>query len=453
MWSAELSRRELFEFYLGSTKLTESRVRKATRVQIDAGSNSVLLWNNDPTTRFTLPTLVIVPDEEEVKAVLGAIAASPQAPSPISGLSRVVTQSEAKHHFDDAVLSFEDRVLPALASLTFIEAVLHGGGRLGLRQLSPLFCKRTLSYAWGKALVAEVDPQSFVELPGRWLDVYSDLNPQPMVEAAHRVVTSMIKALSHLGNIAMGHRPDSAPGNLAFELLFGSKDSQESAWKQLSQAQIQKVSIEELQTLAREDRASFLQDALRALGSPEMPNGHAQDDLAATCAFLATRLAPGSLEHLDVLRSAGHGNLLAWYGLYAALQSPKEMMSLFGGLGHRVLRDLGRTEEKLDPPSADVSYPEFKVLARGSLENLASRLGHVSELQVEVVPYVCTSFTFHLRRGIRQPESQQSLDMDHPEQSLSVRARVAQLAAELAHLAKNLPDHNEDSQQKKGRRR
>lgn len=456
MWSAQVNRRELFEIYLGSTKLLGSRVREAAQVGFSPGSDVVLVWGSDPTVRYSLPSLVIVAQEVDVQSILSAIAASPQAPSPISALSRVVTQGEARHHFDEDMLPLDDRLLPALVVLTFIEAVLRGDGRLGVRHLTPLICKRTFSYAWGKALSARAGPDSFVDLPSRWLEMYGALNTPPLLDTAQRTIDAVIKALSLAGQLALGLCPDGAPEALAFELLNGSKDSQEEAWQRLSQRQVRPVTLDELQALAREERASYLQNALRLLNDSiarEPKSGHSQDDMVATCAFLATRLAPGSLEHLDVLGVAGRGDVLAWYGLYAALQSPKEMMSLFGGLGYRVLRDLGRAEEKLAAPSADIAYSEFRVLARGGLETLAGRLGHASELQVEVVPYVCTSFTFQPRRGTRLTDSQQSLDMDRPEMVLPPRIRVAQLAAELAELAKELPNGNDDIQPKRVRRR
>lgn len=451
MWSAQVSRRDVFELFLGSTKAVDGRVREAAQVNVDAGNEVLLVWDCDPAHRFVLPTLVIVADGD-VQGVLSAIAAAPQAPSPMTALSRVLTREEAKQHFDSDALPINERVFPALAALVFVEAVLHGDGRLGLKQLTPLICKRTLSFAWGRSLAARVGAESFLELPGRWLEVYSLLNSPPASDAAQNAVDSIVGALSLLTQIAHGLRPDTATGSLAFELLNGARDQQERAWQRLATRLPRLVGIETLQSFTREERGSYLQEALRFLSSTGERSE--QEDVIVACAFLATRLAPGSLEHLEVLRGAKRPELLAWYALFAALQHPKEILSLFGGLGFRLSRDILRTEEKLAPPVADISYAELRMLARGGLESMTGRLGHASELQVELIPYVSTSFTFQPKNRLRWAEGQQSLDIEQSEPPISPRARVARLAAELAELARNLPDvQHEYSPARKSRRK
>lgn len=437
MWSTQVNRREFFELYLGSTKLVESRVRAASLVNVNDVSDLSLFWDSNPHELFSLPSLVIVGDGD-VLSLLSTVVAAPQAPTPITALSRVISCAEAKQHFDSNVLPLNDRVFPAFAALIFIEAVLHGDGKLGLRQLTPLICKRTLAYAWGKAMGSRVSAKSLSELPERWLEVYSLLNKPQVADTAHRAVEAVVGGLSLLTQLMIGIKPDEPSGTLAFELLNGDKSGQERAWQRLSVHLSRPIGIEALQSLTREERGSYLQDALRTLTS--IGNRAEYVEMAAACAFLATRLAPGSLEHLEILKSTARPELLAWYALFAALQHPKEILSLHGGLGFRLLRDLIQVEEKLAPPAADISYTELKIIARAGLESMAARIGHASELQVELIPYVATSFTFQLRNRSRSGEEQQSLDMGATELPLSPRARVARLAAELEQLAKELPD-------------
>ena len=451
MWSAQVNRREFFEIYLGSTKLIENRVRAVSQINVDSGSELALIWDSSPLERFGLPSLVIVADGD-IKALLSAVKAAPQAPSPITALSRVITREEAKQHFDSDTLLLNERVFPAIAALILVEGVLHGDGRLGLKQLTPLICKRTLAYAWGRAMGARVSAESFLELPVRWLDVYSMLNAPPALNIAQRTVASIVGGLGLLAQLAIGIRPNEPPGALAFELLNGDKDGQERAWQSLAARLSRPVSIEAIQSMAREERGLQLQEALRALTSVDSLTE--LEEMTAACAFLATRVAPGSLEHLEVLKSAARPGLLVWYALYAALQHPKEILSLHSGLGFRLIRDLLRSEEKLAPPIADISYLEFKIVARAGLEAMAGRIGHASELQVELIPYVSTSFTFQLRNRSRGDEGQQSFDMEPSELAVSPRARAVRLASELAQLAKDLPDYpDEYSPTKRSRRR
>lgn len=440
MWSALVNRREVFEVFLGSIKGIERRIRKASKISLESGSDILLVWESDPTLRPIFPILVVVA-EEDIQNTLSAIAASPQSPSPVTALSRILTPDEAKQNFDDEPLKFDERIFPALTALTFAEAVLHGDGRIGTKQLSPLLCKRTLSFAWGKTIASRVEGDSLLELPSRWLEVYSILNSNSTNTVAHYVVDSFVGILSLLTQLGIGYRPETAAGALAYELLNGDQDTQEIAWETLGSKLTRFIKIDALQSLAREERGSYLQDALKKMS---MGSAGEQFELAAACAFLATRLAPGSLEHLEILRSHQRSDLLAWYAIFAALQNPREILSLYGGLGFRISRDMLQVEDKLSPPSTDIAYSELRMLARGNLESLVGRIGHLSELQVELIPYISTSFTFQTKNRIRKPDNQQSLDMELPEPELSTRARLAQMARELSYIANELTETRED---------
>lgn len=441
MWSASFSRREFFELYLGSIKLIPNRVRETSLVGADSENGITLIWEHNPIENFSLPSLAVVGDGD-VLGLLSAVVAAPQAPSPITALTRVIAANEAQQHFDTDLLPVNEGVFPAFAALIFIEAVVHADGRLGVKQLTPLICKRTLAYAWAKGIGARVAAESFLELPERWLDVYSLLNVKQAADTAHRTIDSVIGSLSLLSQLAIGMRPESPAGALAFELLTGEKQSQEQAWKRLSECLPRPVAIERLQLLTREERGTYLQEALKTLTAQARNEG---EDIAAACAFLATRLAPGSLEHLEVLKDAGRPELLAWYAMFAALQHPKEILSLNGGLGFRVLRDLRRVEEKLSAPSADISHSELKIIARAGLDAMAAKIGHASELQVELIPYVVASFTFQFKNRSRWGEGQQPLDIESADTHVSPRARLAKVAAELANIARDFPDYSDDS--------
>lgn len=450
MLSALVSRREIFELFLGSTKTVEGRLRETSQLNLGAGNEAVLVWDSDPTRQFVLPALMVLSDED-VQSTLSAIAAAPQAPSPLTALTRILTRDEARQHFDGDLLNIDERVFPAVTAIAFVEAVLHGGGRIGIKQLSPLICRRTLAFAWGRALASHAGGEAYLELPARWLDVYSLLNSPSNHEAAQYVVDPIVSVLGLLTQIAHGYRPETATGGLAYEILNGTKASQEQAWERLAARLSRLVRIDSLQSLTREERGSYLQEALRQMSSSG--SYIEQGEMAAACAFLATRLAPGSLEHLEILRGEKRLDLIVWYGLFAALQSPKEILSLYGGLGFRLSRDMLRAEEKLAAPSADISYSELKMLSRGGIEPLASRIGHSSELQVELVPYVSASFTFQLKNRTRATDGQQSLNMEASEPELSPRARLARLAVELSNLAREIPEFLEDNYPAKRSRR
>lgn len=446
MWSAQLNRREFFEFYLGSTKIVEGRVRSSSQINLGKGNELTFIWEHNPLDRFALPSLVIMPDEE-VEKLLAMVLAAPQAPSPITSLSRVLGHKDAREYFEEDLLPTNEAVLSAFAALSLVESLLHSDGRIGIRQLTPMLCKRTLAFTWGKAVAASGTPNSFNELPKRWLDVYSALNPAEVSSAAHRNVKSFLSVLSVVTQLAAGVRPNSLGGALAFELLSGGKRSREEAWRAVAGCLDIQIEIDALLALTREERGSYLQKALRTLSSLPSLVSDDQVDLIAACAFLATQLAPGSLDHLQVLQSAAKPEMLSWYVLYATLQTPKEILSMQGGLGFRVVRDMLRVEDRLAPPSADISFAEFKLLNRSGVDSIVSKLGHASELQVELVPYVSGTFTFQSRNRSRW-EDEPQLPVTEPvvEAKQSPRERLVLLAAELAQLAQEVAEPESTAQ-------
>src|SRR5436190_16871577 len=82
------------------------------------------------------------------------------------------------------------------------------------------------------------------------------------------------------------------------------------------------------------------------------------------CGYLASCLHPGSLEYVDLVTShlSGLPTLMLWYGVCAGLHPQSSVLSEFGGLGRRLLRDVLRREHILDRPDCDLAFDELQVL-------------------------------------------------------------------------------------------
>jgi len=453
MWLANLSRRELIEYYLGSTKVIEGRVRVATRLSLETEGDTIeLAWPDNPLKNFSLPSLMIIPEESQ--AILTAIAASPQTPSPLTGLTRILNRREARHLLSEGEFPINYRVLSSVVGVALIEAILHTEGRLGIRQVTPTICKRTMSYAWGRALVAQSSDTSLEELPGRWLETYAMLNTPAATETARKATGSTLSVLQILSQLARGDRPKGDAGELAFALCFEDRSFQEDAWFKLARPLERSISMDGLQALSREDRGAYLKEALRTLSSMTAARGSVQEDVAAACAFVATRLAPGSLEHLDILLQAGGARVLSWYALFAAVQTPREICSMSNGLGFRILRDLQLRESELASPTADISFTELKLLSRVGIDSVTSKIGHANELQVELIPFTTSTFTFQNRNKSRWSEDQlPSDDAIQASEILQIlKTRLTRISAELSQLTREVPTINDPNPRKSRRR-
>ncbi|HEX7287323.1 MAG TPA: hypothetical protein VF532_14145 [Candidatus Angelobacter sp.] len=129
-------------------------------------------------------------------------------------------------------------------------------------------------------------------------------------------------------------------------------------------------SIEERMHGSREDRVIAFSELLHDLerSSP------ADSDLTSfALGYLASRIAPGTIQHSSVLRPAiqKYPTALLWYGFCAGvpslegrLQNPGWTPMEFPASARRIARDLLRSESLLDAPSSDIAFLELLALAR-----------------------------------------------------------------------------------------
>jgi hypothetical protein len=443
MWHARLPRRDFIELCLGASKPVKAKLPRTDRVLVDDdGADFHVYWQHEAEVGYQLPNLVVSPDDES-STFLKVVIASPQAPSPLTALCRILTRNEAEAYFaSDAFHSSHD-VLPVMAALAMAEAVLHAEGRIGLRQITPAVCKRTLSYAWGRSLAMQIPFQSMERLPGRWIETYELVNSQSGLEPMRRTIDAAVGALVTVAELSKGARPEAAAVAMAHAIMAGDSHAKDAAWRDLARFLEDSISLDALSASTREERGSYLQQALRISHS----NLGADRSVDAACAFIATQVAPGSLEHLDILRERAAPSVLMWYALYAALQSPNEVLSGQNGLGFRVLRDIARAEDRSSRPTADIAFAELKALERVGIDSVARKLGHAAELEVELVPFVTSSFTYHSKANKSRIENfnQQQLAFEPdqsvvPDSSVPTKARIARLLSSLEILVQELPD-------------
>lgn len=460
MWYARTSRRDLLELLLGSSRSLAGKVRHTSKVVIDDEPTSAnAYWEKDPAANYTLPSLIVT-SKDDVTELLAAINSSPQAPTPISALCRILTREEAVSYFSRNTADVNEDILPATVSLAMLEAVLHSEGRVGLRQLSPAMCRRTLSYACGRAVALGIPAESLAQLPSRWLETYALVNGPAAIDAVRAAISAIAKVLMVSVQLGSPSLPDDPSSEMAASLFRHDKHGQELAWDKLSRCIESPISLQELMAANREHRGVYLQQALR-MSAPVSSGRSNYGFAAAACAFVATQVAPGSLEHAELLRSLAPPEVLAWYALFAVLQSPIEILAAQSGLGQRLLRDVMRAEDYFARPTADIAFAELKTLERAGLETISRKLSHTGEIEVELVPLVMSSFTYHSKATTRSREPNGQLPLE-PRQNLtqdanidSIKARLLQEISVLTNLVDQLPesDNTADSTSSKRRRR
>jgi len=459
MWHAELSRKEVLEIFLGAGRITFSSLRETHVIRTQhVGDLYDVYWPTRPTSFQFLPTVIVTPDDGS--ALFAAVNSNPQSITPVSAFSRCFTREEASAFFEGqtalALGDDERDVMAILAALAMAEATALSEGRVGLRQLTPALCKRTLSYAWGRAIAVGLPGKLLEELPVRWISSYSLINPHNAHGRSGFRETSyaVMPALAEATKLRYGIKPHSLPGELAQALLAGAPVAISKIWRQLSAAfSPRTVDLAELAQYSREERGSLLQSALKVVREQ---NCH--ENFIAACAFLATQVAPASLEHLALLSETGNTSILMWYALYAAIQHPEAVLSGNGALGQRVMRDISVVEDPFSRPSSDVSFIEIKALERAGIESFTRRSGHVGELEVELLPLVKSSFTVPNRKTETRVElyvaPPQTPQRELYSVQLSPKEKLKLAVGNLNELIAQLPDSFDgDSHSKKARRR
>lgn len=439
MWSARLSRREVLELFLNAGRPAVASLQQTAGVTFE-GDASVFhaFWEYEVAANFPQPNLIVVPDGSEGE-LLVALNASPHAPSPITSLTRVLTRSEARRLFVSSNLESADAALPLAVALAMAEAVVLSEGRVSLRLVTPALCKRTLSYAWGKALAAQV-PAEFLEmLPERWAESYGIVNGSNAPPWIRGTVAAMVSPLAASAQLGLGVQPSSAAGKLAYATLLRDRSLQQKIWNQLVQSAGGAPSLESIASATREERGVYLQQMLKASAQR-----NADEASAATCAFLATQVAPGSLEHFELLRAGTHPSVVFWYALFACAQTPTEILNGLGGLGMRVLRDISAIEVPLGRPLADLAFSELKALERVGIETLGRKFGHLGEVEVELIPLVTSSFSVHSRSSKTRNEPAQQLSLE-PESrpgrlDPTINAKLRDVISNLSELLLQLPE-------------
>lgn len=479
MWHIKLSKRDFLEFWISGGRGLPGKAERALHASVVEDDDFIrAFWKDEPSEASPFPNCV-VGSEANLASVLRAINASSSATTPVSAFSRLIsTRDFNKFSRSGQSMDLSGPLHAAIVAMVMAEAVWHSDGKVGLRQISLAACKRTLSYAFGRALAGQLGGEGLERLPSRWLEVYSALNANVPLSQLRDTLAVLNSALSAFASVSCGLYPTNEATELAYAIHQGDRRALRKLWTHYSRSFAPGVEFDALQAATRENRANFLQAALNSLpsgshgmydnsrgtldGGQAMPsNGHGMPGIsneigAAVCAFIATQIAPGSLEHLELLRQSGNPALVFWYALYAALQAPNDILAAQSGLGFKIYRGLTSVDDLFSFPSADISYDEIKVFERIGLESIVRNFGHLNEVVVELIPGVSSSFSYGSRQARGSSYDSYSTSMeaslnDTKRLNAAYRSKLDHAASVLAQLSREFAELDEPY--KRGSRR
>jgi hypothetical protein len=183
------------------------------------------------------------------------------------------------------------------------------------------------------------------------------------------------------------------------------------------------TSAENMMHGSREDRVLAFEEFIQRINDISV---YKTEIVSFMLGYLASRIAPGTIRHSNVLGQLTHKypTALLWYGFCAGF--PEGGSSLSNGsqwrgvdlpLGaRRIMRELLRPVSIFYAPICDIGYQELIALSRTGGEPLESLIKTIQgSITVELLPGVCTSINVHPKLAsdskVREPREQEIIVM------------------------------------------
>lgn len=273
----------------------------------------------------------------------------------------------------------------AMAAVVYAEASLFQWNGSSDSKVTLPQCRATASYTLANAGQVGLPPLDFEEATVGWRDIRLDLRPSAR-PLPSRVISDVWLAINRLDDafarpadfVSVWHRLGldvrTSDGGRA---LFGSWETEASLGMLVSD---------------REATREMKVEAFERLCARLVERGKIGTFEWALIGFAASRIAPGSLEHVDLVRVMPHELWPAalWIALFAGAQEPSDVLNAGFGLVRRLARDMfGEiTRSPWVKPRCDISKDELDLYRSSALQDRLEQ-SHVGELIVELLPSVC----------------------------------------------------------------
>lgn len=394
----------------------------------------VLAWPRRPSSDEA-PTVLIVQDSQR-RDLLAWAATFKSSYRPFTAFLHVIS-----HRTCSALLEGR-RIKPNERGTAAAVGAIMGDALASSQQASDLTlsdCAGTYAYAMGRAYALGLS-ELYEEVTSAW-QVFASVTSSGAEK--RREITRQRRPWKALATAASGEALDYGYS------LYANDDDTNSArvvaelyrTSALSESTLHVLGakwsgINEILPMLRESREIRVQAFQRfaeSLSTASVSSEADAEEMTLILAYVASRLAPGSLEYFRLLRPLEQHlpGLLVWYGICAAFQT-KDFVGNAGALGRRLYRDLSAPDTFPASPSADISVWDLEVFARVENSPL-SVLGNAS-LEVELLPGVtCTAprRVAASSQGALLPEADRSRQFSESAERLSSSYEVRSLLDEL----------------------
>lgn len=351
----------------------------------------ILCWRDESNFRRELPS-VVVTNNGDLENFLAWTATYVNGLKPLTAHCRVITARHADRYLHNG--SAIHGVTPlnrAGVALVLCEAMAYLTRQADVSLVPVIAIERTFSFLMTRATnvgVASLEGEK--ELLARWSMLRSSSGtaiPTGMPKALEDVWTVLIAAFADDdGNAAEHTGVDPLAIELCREVADGIASNRTIEKLVADRYPRMKLALEKMNG-SREDRVDSFERLRSAMYGEAYEH---QANAALLLGYLASKIAPGTLDHLPMLiESAGRmPSAIFWYGVFAALPMDSDVLATGGGTAQRIWRDATRPASIFDRPTCDLAFEELEVLGRlGNIETMVPVL-RPGYLEVEVAPCV-----------------------------------------------------------------
>lgn len=406
MWTWSAGRKELLEVVGGRIDAAkEARpVERRAKLGLLGAEELLFVWPERPDGQSVLSPLppIIAVEVGRQREFFAWVSTFLTGFSPFTAHCRVVdpralASVEAIHSEQPRLGGLE----AACVALILVEAQVAGEPvpTVGL-------CRRSLSFGFARAIALGGLRQNEAQIADGWIRLQQrtgsrrPLAQMDSLRQAWRAVDRLADA-ANATQLEFERSESQAGISAACRELLASGAIRRDTWASLVQSTPDLWDAPEEMEGSRESRVTCFERSVARLRRGSKGN---QTEASFAVGYLASRVAPGSIEHLSLVLGSAQdfAGSEYWYALAAGLSKDGEARNLGRGVGGRLLRDLLRHESLSAPPEADISMPELEVLLTGDQppEIPASFPGY---LQVELALGVTTPVRWAGRTAAEHP--------------------------------------------------
>ena len=349
-----------------------------------------LIWNHEP-RHGILPAILVIPQDDWreffawCNTYLGGWC-------PISGLFRVIADRSLRDVF---VEKLNHEVVREYRNAA-LGMILCEAGALSVnadRQQSRSTltgCLATCSFAMGRAMY--LGRQDLAMVAQSWHRARSVTRKRVFDQDVRLLVEpwSVLLEVAGVSTSAQVGTPSVSRAVVTICRSLQQRDEIDSAaLKELTNGWTE---LEEAFRHMKETRERRVQSLEIALTSVDEQRKRSSQPTIIALGLLASRIAPGTLEHGGLLSSyaAGMRGLMLWFGLFTGVTRGARVIDHHEGLGRRILRDMLADDTVFSSPSCDIAIDELEIIS--SSESALRSVPRVTadRLGIEILPCVNT---------------------------------------------------------------